>query len=274
VAAPLLDDPNLSDFDRDFLIPSVQANRSILQAAVKDLPSLKSIAITGSVNSMTTGSPDELKATAFTDATWSDITPDMARKAQNPYISYCSSKKEAELAAWEFVKTEKPNFGVTILLPALIFGPPIQPVKSVKKMNYSCDTFYKLFNGTFDEIPNTHSLLFPSYVDVRDLALAHVRALTAPGARNKRFLIGGKALSSKLIVDTLRHLSELSESEGGLPELKNRLPKDTGADTDVTPVRMDPTEGNTVLGLEGNLSSSEATFGDTARKILELEKKS
>jgi nucleoside-diphosphate-sugar epimerase len=272
VAAPLLDDPKLSDYDRDFRITSVEGNLSLLRSAKKNLSSLQSIVVTGSVNAMTTGSPDELKDTVYTNDSWHKITPEDARKAQHPYISYCSSKKEAELAIWDFVKTEKPSFAVTVLLPALIFGPPIQVVKSVKKMNYSSDTFYKFFNGTYTELPSTHAGLFPSYIDVRDLSTAHVNALTAPEARNKRFLVGGKTLSSTLIVETLKKVSEIPESEGGLPALKGRFPEDKGGDKDVTPARLDVTEGNRILGLEGRLTETLATFRDTAAKILELEK--
>ena len=270
VAAPLLDNPANTDFDRDFLQPGVQSNTSLLRSAAAYAPTVKSIAITGSVNSMTTGSPEELTATVFTNETWSNITQDDARKAQNAYISYCSSKKEAELAVWEFVKTEKPHFTVTVLLPALIFGPPIQSITSIKKMNYSSDVFYSLFNGTYAEVPFTHSFLFPSYVDVRDLATAHVRALTVPGAANKRFLVGGMSLSASSMVSTLRALSEKSEEEGGIPALKGRLPEDTGKDVGVVPVRMEAGEGNEVLGL--TLRSMQETFGDAARKVLELEK--
>lgn len=84
-----------------------------------------------------------------------------ARKAQNPYISYCVAKAESEKAIWQYVKTEKPSYSVAVLLPALIFGPPIQPVTHLKKMNYSTDVFYSLFNGTYEVTPATS---FPSYV--------------------------------------------------------------------------------------------------------------
>jgi len=86
-----------------------------------------------------------------------------ARKAQNPYYSYCVAKAESEKAIWQYVKAEKPHYSVTVLLPALIFGPPIQPVLDLKKMNYSTNVFYSLFNGTYDVTPPTS---FPSYVSV------------------------------------------------------------------------------------------------------------
>ncbi|ORX99878.1 hypothetical protein BCR34DRAFT_606460 [Clohesyomyces aquaticus] len=267
VAAPLLDNPENTDYDIHFLKPSVDGNISLLKSAVAYAPELKSFVVTGSINAMTTGSPDENASTEYTNDTWHKITPEQAREMQNPYISYCSSKKEAELAIWEFVKTEKPKFATTVFLPALIFGPPLQSLKSLKNLNFSTNAFYSFFNGTYEEIPNTHAGLFPSYIDVRDLATAHVRALTNPGAANKRFLIGGQALSASGIVKTLEALAD----KGELPELKGRLPKDTGKDNDITPARIRAEEANELL--EMKLRTAEETFGDVAKKLLELEKK-
>jgi nucleoside-diphosphate-sugar epimerase len=159
------------------------------------------------------------------------------------------------------------NEQVTVLLPAFVFGPPLQ-VSSLKNVNFSVQVVYNYFNGTFDELPNTHDAdLFSSYIDARDLAIAHVRSLTVPKAANKRFLIGGKQATSSLIMKTLQGLVE----KGQLLELKGRLPKDNGKDVDLSLVRMDAKEGNEVLRLE--LRSAEETFGDFARRVLELEKR-
>jgi nucleoside-diphosphate-sugar epimerase len=81
----------------------------------------------------------------------------------NPYISYCVSKKEGEEAIWAFVASAKPSFTVTVLLPALIFGPPIQPITGMKRMNYSTDVLYSLLNGSFEKVPPTSFGSFVSY---------------------------------------------------------------------------------------------------------------
>jgi hypothetical protein len=120
---------------------------------------LKAIAVTGSVNAMTTG--EDIETRIFTADEWLPLTIDDAIAAQNPYISYCVAKAESDKAIWSFIASEKPSYSVTVLLPALIFGPPIQPVGSVKKINYSNDVFYSLFNGTYEVVPPTS---FASYV--------------------------------------------------------------------------------------------------------------
>lgn len=155
---------------------------------------------------------------------------------------------------------------VTIFLPALIFGPP----PTLEPLNLSVSFVYNFFNGTFHELPDTYAAgLFPAYIDVRDLATAHVRALTLAGAANKRFLIGAAELTSSLILNALEGLAK----KNIVPELKGRLPKDTGKDTKtrLSLPRFDVNEGNEILGL--TIRSAEETLGDLAKKIVELEKK-
>jgi nucleoside-diphosphate-sugar epimerase len=155
---------------------------------------------------------------------------------------------------------------VTIFLPALILGPP----PTLEPLNLSVSAVYNFFNGTFHELPDTYSAgLFPTYIDVRDLATAHVRALTSAGAANKRFLIGCAKLTSCQILDTLEGLAK----KNIVPELKGRLPKDTGKDTKthLSVPRFNVNEGNEILGLA--IRSTEETLGDLAKKIVELEKK-
>jgi len=97
----------------------------------------------------------------FTHSNISRLSIEDAIKAQHPYISYCVAKAEAEKAIWKYVSENNLHFSVSVLLPAIIFGPPIQYVESLKKINYSSDVFYSLFNGTYEVVPPTS---FPSYV--------------------------------------------------------------------------------------------------------------
>jgi nucleoside-diphosphate-sugar epimerase len=228
---------------------------SLLHSAKKYAPTLKSIAITGSINSITTG--DDLATRVLTNESWNSITTDQAKDLNNPYISYCSSKKEAELAVWSFVKTETPSFSITVFLPALIFGPPIQPLKSIKALNFSVNLIYELFNGKNVSVPPTP---FPSYIDVRDLADAHVKALTTEGARNKRFLIGGAGFGMAHVVKVLE----------GIKALEGRVVGES-AEVEVLPeAKIGAKEGNEVLGMKFRTFGS--TITDTVERILEVEK--
>ncbi len=65
------------------------------------------IAVTGSINAMTTG--QDIDARIFNSGEWLPLTIDDAIKAQHPYISYCVAKAESEKAIWKFVEDEKPS---------------------------------------------------------------------------------------------------------------------------------------------------------------------
>ena len=121
-AAPMPNALN-TDFDKHFLRPGVDGSLNLLNSANTYAPTVKSIAITGSANSITgtifdimACSQEGDKAKEYTNDMWSNIAPQSARQSQSQYIMYCSGKKETELAVWDWVKTKKPNFNVIISL--------------------------------------------------------------------------------------------------------------------------------------------------------------
>lgn len=86
---------------------------------------------------------------------------------------------------------------MTVLLPALISGPPIQPIKDLKEAEL---LQRRVLESLKHESRGRAADDVPSYLDVCDLAYAHVRALTPLEARNKRFLIDSMPLTFTAIV--------------------------------------------------------------------------
>jgi nucleoside-diphosphate-sugar epimerase len=232
-------------------------NLSLLRSARSQASNLKSIAVTGSINAITTG--DDLATRRLDNNSWNAITKDQAREMNNAYISYCSAKKEAEEAIWAFLRSEKPSFTVTVLLPALIFGPPIQGAKSTKSLNFSAATFFSLFNGNNANKP-IPATMFPSYIDVRDLAAAHIRALTVPAAQNKRFLIGGMPYSNTAAVRVLRD---------NFPALTSKLP--SGDEETIVIPQIGADEGNAATGIK--FHPFKDTIVDMTQKILDIQQR-
>lgn len=236
---------------------------SLLKSVQQLAKSVKHIAITGSINAISMG--DDLVDRVLTNQSWNRLSQDDARAANHYFYSYCSSKKESELAVWKFVETEKPSFGVTVFLPGLIFGPPIQAItKPVSKgINFSTDVFHSLWDGSNATIPKT---MFPSYIDVRDLAEAHVKALTAPGAKNKRFLIGGFPLTYTAMVRSIKE----QVARGDLPSVVLDKLAEEGEEDKTTPVpKIEAGEATEALGL--TFRTMDQTVGDTVKRILELK---
>ena len=94
-------------------------------------------------------------------------------------------------------------------------------------------------------------------IDVRDLAEAHIKALTAEKAANRRFLVG-QPISFPDIANVLR----------GMPELEGRVARDSGEDVTYPRMKTEPFHE----ALSFSYRTKEETFFDTAKKILELEK--
>lgn len=109
--------------------------------------------------------------------------------------------------------------------------------------------------------------MFPSYIDVRDLAVAHVKALTTTAAHNHRYLIGGARWTNLGAVEVIKALVE----KGKLPkDLEDRLPVTPGEDVDIPVAQVGADEGNNVLGMK--FRSLDDTVRDMVLRILALER--
>lgn len=87
VAAPLLDDPRNIDFVEHFEKPSVIGNIGLLNSAKSFGPNVKAISVTGSINAITLGDQDDIKARVLSNREWLGIGREEAIKAQNNYVS-------------------------------------------------------------------------------------------------------------------------------------------------------------------------------------------
>ena len=95
----------------------------------------------------------------------------------------------------EYVKNEKPGFSITTLCPPMIYGPPIHSPPSLAELNESNSQLWKIISSGKDaEVPDAHT---PLYVDVRDIAMAHILALENPKAEGQRYTVVGAQYSNQ-----------------------------------------------------------------------------
>lgn len=98
-----------------------------------------------------------------------------------------------------------------------------------------------------------------TFVDVRDVALAHARALTAPGAGGRRIYVVGGHFSNKRIADAVRRAR---------PDLACVLPPEDAEDDLPSDVYgFDNGRSRDVLGLE--YTALEKCVEDTVRSIMD-----
>ena len=118
------------------------------------------------------------------------------------------------------MEDETPIFDLVTMNPPLVYGPIAHHLENLGSLNTSNTRIRDFVQGkvTTNELPPTGTYLF---VDVRDLALAHVRAIEVPEAGGKRFFMVGGHCSHKRIVDAIR------ETHPGLLLSCPRIPSTT-----------------------------------------------
>jgi dihydroflavonol-4-reductase len=170
------------DPQRDLVEPAVQGTLNLLRACRK-APSVKRVVVTSSMAAIT----DEPESDhVLTEADW-NVKSSLERNA------YYFSKTLAERAAWDFVEKEHPGFDLVVINPFMVIGPSIGP-----GLNTSNQLFVDLLKGTYPGIMN----LTWGFVDVRDVAYAHLRALEVPAASG-RYLTAGETIAMREVVATL-----------------------------------------------------------------------
>ncbi|KPI39641.1 putative NADPH-dependent methylglyoxal GRP2 [Cyphellophora attinorum] len=226
---------NVTDPKKDLLDPAINGTNGILAAIKKSAPSVKRVAITSSFASIINPSNH---AKVYSEKVWNPIT--MEEAVQDPASAYRASKKFAEEAAWKFVETEKPNFTLTTICPPLVLGPVVHYFSSLESLNTSNELVRDLIQGKFakDGLPATR---VPLFVDVRDLADAHVQAVEREQAQGKRFFVTAGFFRNGDVADIVK--KNFPEYEKKLPGSWEYVPKDFGFD-------VDNSRGKEVLGLK------------------------
>lgn len=151
--------------------PAVDGTRRVLDAAAQ--AGVRRVVYTSSVAAVLSGverRPDAV----FTEADWSN--PDATLSA------YAKGKTLAERAAWELQAAlpESRRFELCAINPVYVVGPSLDG-----HPNASNEIVRKLVHR---ELPALPRLYFP-LVDVRDVATAHLLAMTNPRAAGERFIL-------------------------------------------------------------------------------------
>ncbi|GKU07930.1 dihydroflavonol-4-reductase [Fusarium langsethiae] len=182
VASPFTYDTK--DNEKELIVPAINGVESIFQAAASS-PKVNRIVITSSFASVLDA---ERKAPPYFTYTGNDWNPLSYQESIDPrtsaVVAYRGSKKFAELKAWELTAREKPSFDLVTLCPPMTFGPIKHPVANLDALNESNKMLWEIACGK-SPLPVAR---VPFWIDVRDLAKAHVEALLRPEAGGKRYI--------------------------------------------------------------------------------------
>jgi len=101
--------------------------------------------------------------------------------------AYAKSKTLAERTAWDFVQSldQKRRFKLTVLNPVGVMGPMLSD-----DIGTTNAELLLLLKGKLPRVPKLHI----GWVDVRDVARAHITAMTCPKTDNERIILCKKEL--------------------------------------------------------------------------------
>lgn len=174
---------DVADPQRDLVDPAVRGTLNVLSACQR-MSGIERVVLTSSMAAVT-DEPDSDHV--LTEADWNT----KSTLDRNPYYL---SKTLAERAAWDFIARERPAFDLVVINPFVIMGP-----SHSRAVNTSNQILLDLVNGVYPAIVS----LTWGLVDVRDVAVAHVRAAEVPTASG-RYLCAQQPVTMRRVVEWLR----------------------------------------------------------------------
>ncbi|KAF3452519.1 hypothetical protein FNV43_RR02952 [Rhamnella rubrinervis] len=217
-ASPCLFDSE--DPEAELIEPAVKGTLNVLSSCAKST-SVRRVVLTSS-DAAVKFNEKRLTPDVVVDETWfSD--PNICKESKRWYVL---SKTLAEDAAWKFVKEK--GIDMVTINPSMCIGPLLQPT-----LNTSVTPVLNLING---------AQTFPNYtfawVNVKDVANAHIQAYEIPSASGRY-----------LLVESVTHFSEMVRILRELyPDLQ--LPDKCADDKPFMPTYQMSNEKATNLGIE------------------------
>jgi nucleoside-diphosphate-sugar epimerase len=197
----------------------------------------------------------------YTEEDWTDPNEKVS--------AYVKSKTLAERAAWDFIEREGGGLELSVVNPVGILGPALGT-----DLSTSIQLVLRLLTG---KVPGLPKITF-GFVDVRDVADLHVRAMVNPVAKGERFLAvsDGVLTVPELAAELRARLGDLASKvptrvlpnwmvrfagifDPSLRELARRL----GNHRDVSNAKA-----RSMLGWSPR--SNEVLIEDTARSLVDL----
>ncbi|XP_029204078.1 dihydroflavonol 4-reductase-like isoform X1 [Acropora millepora] len=156
--------------EMEVIRPAVEGTKNVLEACAKTKGGVKRVVLTSSTAAICGGRYDE--GIVFSEKEWA------SEEASSPYGK---SKLQAEKTAWELVENlpDDEKFELCTINPGFILGPILQGTLCT-----SMELHQRFLQR---EVPMVPNLCYPA-CDVRDVAGAHITAMTSPTAPGNRFM--------------------------------------------------------------------------------------
>jgi len=188
--------------EEDWIKPALDGNTRVLRAA-RDL-GVKRVVLTSAIGAVAVGHKPMNRP--FNETDWSNLTGNVA--------PYQKSKTIAERAAWDFIAREGHGLELSAINPVAVLGPALGP-----DFSHSVRLIKNLMDGQRG-CPRINS----GFVDVRDVADLHLRAMTNPAAKGERFIAtSGTSIWMVDVANVLRNSAGTAASKVSTRVLPNWL---------------------------------------------------
>lgn len=179
-ASPVL--LEVTDPKVELIDPAVKGTLNVLRSCAK-VPAIRRVVVTSSIVAVIyNGKP--LTSDVIVDETWfSD--PAFCEESK---LWYVLSKTLAEEAAWKFAKEH--GIDLVTMNPGVVTGPLLQPT-----INLTMEIILNMIN----EVPYTFPSSTYKWVDVRDVANAHIQAFEISSASGRYCMVERITYRSKAI---------------------------------------------------------------------------
>ncbi|MBC8225729.1 MAG: aldehyde reductase [Gammaproteobacteria bacterium] len=171
VASPfVLEEP---DHEDDLIKPAVDGTLRVLNACKDNR--VEKVVLTSSFAAIGYGNDEKI----FDETDWSNTDSTIG--------AYAKSKTLAEKAAWSFVNElpDQDKFNLTVLNPVAVTGPMLSD-----DIGTSNTLFVQLLDGSIPACPRIHI----GFVDVRDVAKAHIFSMTEEKTNGERIIVSDKEM--------------------------------------------------------------------------------
>lgn len=172
--------------ENDLIRPAVDGTLRALRAAKS--AGVKRVVLTSSVAAIY-GRELPTGALAYDETMWTDVEHPVGR------LAYTKSKTLAELAAWNFIKSEAPEIALTTINPVLVLGAPLD-----KNFGSSISLVERVLKGSDPMLPDLKFAI----VDVRDVAKMHVDSIKNENTKGERLIASSETRSFVEIAKLLK----------------------------------------------------------------------
>jgi nucleoside-diphosphate-sugar epimerase len=201
-ASPFWMDDRITDPHAQLVEPSEKGTVNVLNACAKTT-SVRRVVVTSSFASlMNVGGrvpwPMDFQ---YSEEHWNVSSAPVDGVFPDPVNAhaYRWSKTVAEKAAWDF---DSKQFDISCILPPMVLGENKQELKSLQDLNQSSLILYKLLSGDMPHVmPGS-----VGFVNVRDVARAHILAAEVDAAGGQRYLCSGETTTWVQVAAILREL--------------------------------------------------------------------